>query len=96
MGGDLPALAANASLLADPKAGRVVGIGAFPEAIEQNPVVYDVAFEMGWGHSAPELQAWMRTYVTARYGADVPAAQSAWARLLHVGVLAGGGCPFDG
>jgi len=82
IGGDLPALAANASLLADPKAGRVVGIGAFPEAIEQNPVVYDVAFDIGWGHSVPELQAWMRTYVTARYGADVPAAQSAWARLL--------------
>ena len=82
MGGDLPAIANNAPLLlGNPKAGRLVGIGAFPEAIEQNPIVYDLAFDIAWRSAAPDLQAWTEAYVKARYGADVPAARSAWTRL---------------
>ena len=77
-----PAIANNAPvLLRNPKAGRLVGIGAFPEAIEQNPIVYDLAFDIAWQSNAPDLKAWTEAYVTARYGRDVPAARSAWSRL---------------
>jgi len=84
LGGNLPQLAGNAPmLLADPKqGGRLVGIGLFPEAIEHNPLLYDLATDLAWHRTAPDLPAWVRGYVLARYGADVPAAQSAWARLL--------------
>ncbi|MDD2764514.1 MAG: alpha-N-acetylglucosaminidase [Opitutaceae bacterium] len=84
LGGNLPQLAANApSLLANPaQGGRLVGIGLFPEAIEHNPLLYDLAAGLAWQRTAPDLSAWVHTYVYARYGADVPAVQSAWARLL--------------
>ncbi|MFI5336282.1 MAG: alpha-N-acetylglucosaminidase [Opitutales bacterium] len=84
LGGNLPQLAGNAPLLlADPaQGGQLCGIGLFPEAIEHNPLLYDLAADLAWHRTAPDLPAWVRTYVHARYGADVPAAQSAWARLL--------------
>lgn len=82
LGGNLPALASNApSLLGTPKGGRLVGIGAFPEAIEQNPAVYDLAFDVGWRKSSPDLGAWVDTFATARYGTAEPSALSAWGAL---------------
>jgi alpha-N-acetylglucosaminidase len=85
IGGNLPLLASNApALLADPsQGGRLVGIGMFPEAIEQNPIVYDVASGLAWSRSPPDLEAWVGTYIFARYGREVPAAGRAWGRLLH-------------
>ncbi|MBI2517852.1 MAG: alpha-N-acetylglucosaminidase [Opitutae bacterium] len=84
LGGNLPQLASNApSLLADPaKGGQLVGVGLFPEAIEINPLLYELATDLAWHRTAPDLPAWTRSYVLARYGRDVPAAQSAWARLV--------------
>jgi len=84
LGGNLPQLAANApSLLGDPaQGGRLVGVGLFPEAIEHNPMLYDLALDLAWTRAAPDLPAWVHGYVFARYGTEVPAAQSAWGRLL--------------
>ncbi len=83
-GANLPAIAANApSLLAKPAGGRLVGLGVFPEAIEQNPVVYDLALDLAWRDSEPDLALWLRGYVTARYGSDSPDAQLAWRLLLR-------------
>lgn len=70
-------------LLADPKAGRLVGLGAFPEAIDQNPVVYDLAFSLAWRERAPELGPWIHDYAWARYGRDDAGAQAAWRTLLR-------------
>jgi alpha-N-acetylglucosaminidase len=82
-GANLPAIAANApALLSKPEGGRLVGLGVFPEAIEQNPVVYDLALDLAWRSTAPDLPLWMRGYVTARYGTDLPDAQRAWKLLL--------------
>jgi alpha-N-acetylglucosaminidase len=84
LGADLPAIAANApGLLGSPKAGRLVGIGAFPEAIEQNPVVYDLALGLAWRRDAPELGAWLNDYARARYGGDLPGARAAWRTLAR-------------
>jgi alpha-N-acetylglucosaminidase len=84
LGGNLPHLAANApALLADSaKGGNLVGVGFFCEGSEHNPLVYDLATGLGWQRTAPDLPAWVRDWVHARYGRDLPAAQSAWARLL--------------
>ncbi len=82
LGTNLPALAANApTQLANPKAGHLVGVGAFPEAIEQNPVIYDLALDLAWRKSTPDLAEWLRRYVLARYGRECPPAQAAWAHL---------------
>ena len=84
LGGNLPQLATNAPLLlADPaKGGRLVGVGLFPEAIEQNPLLYALATDLAWHRKPLDLPVWVHAYVYARYGKDLPAAQSAWRRLL--------------
>ncbi len=84
LGGNLPELVATApGLLRNPaQGGQLVGIGLFPEAIEHNPLLYALAADLAWHRAEPDLPAWVRGYVLARYGCDVPAAQSAWARLL--------------
>lgn len=82
LGGNLPQLATTApSLLGTPAGARLVGLGIFPEAIEHNPMFFDLAADLAWQGRAPDLAAWTRRYVHARYGADHPAAQRAWARL---------------
>ena len=84
LGGNLPALDANApSLLGSPAGGRLVGIGAFPEATQQNPVVYDLAFELGWQRPALDLPAWVEDYARARYGRLPEPARAGWSHLLQ-------------
>ena len=64
----------------------IKGIGVAPEAIEQTPVVYDLIFQLPWMGSKPDMQAWVKNYAKARYGADNAVAQEAW-ELLRQGVL---------
>ena len=68
------------------KYATVKGVGVAPEAIEQTPVTYDLIFELPWMDSKPDMQAWVKEYATARYGADNEVAQEAW-ELLRQGVL---------
>lgn len=58
------------------------GIGATPEGIENNPVLYDLIFELPWIAQAPDAQQWLSQYVTRRYGQYNAEAQKAW-QLLH-------------
>lgn len=86
LGGGLAYSARNAALLrADPAAGNLVGIGLFPEAIEQNPVIYEAAIENTWHDTPIDLDTWLPAYVMARYGQGDPDAQEAW-RLLRATV----------
>lgn len=46
------------------------GVGATPEGIENNPMMFELLFELPWMESKPELHAWLRRYLHARYGAE--------------------------
>jgi alpha-N-acetylglucosaminidase len=82
LGGNLPAMAARVPEAAtSPKGGRLVGIGAFPEAIEQNAVVYDLAFAFSWKNDVGDLGRWIDAYCLARYGRASAPAHRAWALL---------------
>ncbi|MBI5424296.1 MAG: alpha-N-acetylglucosaminidase [Opitutae bacterium] len=82
LGGNLPQLATNApSLLGTPAGRGLVGVGNFAEAIEHNPLLFDLAADLAWHRTAPDLAAWTQRYVHARYGTDNPAAQRAWSAL---------------
>lgn len=37
------------------------GFGLFPEATENNPVVYELAAEMAWHQTRPDMKQWIRT-----------------------------------
>ncbi|CAK0890519.1 unnamed protein product [Prorocentrum cordatum] len=48
--------------------GTMVGIGLTMEAINQNPVVYELALDHVWNPEPRDLGQWLRTWVRARYG----------------------------
>eukprot|EP00823_Brevimastigomonas_motovehiculus_P005788 TRINITY_DN436_c0_g1_i1.p1 TRINITY_DN436_c0_g1~~TRINITY_DN436_c0_g1_i1.p1 ORF type:complete len:837 (-),score=242.95 TRINITY_DN436_c0_g1_i1:239-2749(-) len=70
--------------------GAMIGTGITPEAIENNPIMFDLMFEMGWRQDAVALESWVMNYVTRRYGClsltkahDCPLAKQAWSLLYH-------------
>ncbi|KAH3745646.1 alpha-N-acetylglucosaminidase [Pelomyxa schiedti] len=62
---------------------NIVGTGYTPEAIETNPVVYDLMSEMHWRSTAPDLDTWIADYAVRRYGYDSANIKQAWALLQN-------------
>lgn len=58
------------------------GIGATPEGIETNPMLYDLLFELPW-RSEMTAAEWLSEYAYNRYGVQNDAAYSAWLKLLE-------------
>ena len=81
--GDLRLLASNQYVNAVKKNPNVCGSGLFMESIEQNPVYYDLAFEMPNHTDSIHLQGWLAAYAERRYGAKSAAAEKAWMYLLE-------------
>lgn len=57
----------------------IIGIGATPEGIDQNPAYYEYAFDTAW-HAEPQpLDLWFTEYASRRYGlAQNADAAAAW------------------
>eukprot|EP00052_Salpingoeca_macrocollata_P019135 m.158211 g.158211 ORF g.158211 m.158211 type:complete len:892 (+) comp20876_c1_seq3:1064-3739(+) len=63
--------------------GSMAGIGMTMEAIEQNPVMYELLTEMYWRTSAVDVSAWIQNYGIARCGgSDNAYTRAAWLLLL--------------
>ena len=58
------------------------GIGFTSEATLHNPIVYDLLFDMAWEKEPLDLEQWLRTWLTSRYGCFVEKAFHVWKRLL--------------
>lgn len=54
------------------------GIGAIPEGIENNSVIYELLFELKWHSDTLDLDQWLRQYVKRRYGKDDENLYTAW------------------
>lgn len=84
MFGDLPRIASEPVRAADGPYGRtIVGIGALMEGINNNPVVYDLLFEMAWRDQPVDLHRWIPEYVRYRYGNTTPELEHAWQLLTE-------------
>lgn len=81
--GDLPLLASNQYIVARQKSPNICGNGLFMEGIEQNPVYYDLAFEMPLQPDTVCLDKWLSAYAHRRYGALSESANKAWKCLLE-------------
>lgn len=81
--GDLRLLASNQYVKAKEKSPNVCGSGLFMEAIEQNPVYYDLAFEMPLHKETVNIEKWLDNYAERRYGASSKNANKAWQCLLE-------------
>jgi alpha-N-acetylglucosaminidase len=80
--GDLPLLASNQYARAVRRSPNICGSGLFMESIEQNPVYYDLAFEMPLHRDSVDLNGWLQEYARRRYGAPSAKANEAWRILL--------------
>ena len=80
--GDLKLLAENAYEKLVKEELNVVGTGLFMEGIEQNPVYYDLAFEMLTKDQAVDLEEWIQEYIVRRYGRYDDNAKKAWDILI--------------
>ena len=68
-----PSLAWN-----DPGKKRLEGIGLTMEAIEQNPVIYELMMEHTWQTTPVELDSWLKKYTRNRYGIEEVNLVKAW------------------
>lgn len=59
------------------------GVGATPEGIENNPVIYDMIFELPWISEEPTPEAWLAEYAYSRYGVKSAVAEEAWRLLMN-------------
>ena len=62
---------------------NVCGSGLFMESIEQNPVYYDLAFEMPLHKDEVNIEEWLCRYADRRYGKPSENAHQAWLHLLE-------------
>jgi alpha-N-acetylglucosaminidase len=67
-----------AAALHDPKKGQLKGIGLTMEAIEQNPVLYELMMDNTWRDQAIDLTQWLQQYLRNRYGTNDQHAVQAW------------------
>lgn len=81
--GDLALLASNKQVTLRKTAPNAIGTGYFMEGINQNPVYYDLAFEIGVASSPVNITEWLNKYADRRYGAVSINAQEAWKMLLN-------------
>ena len=83
-----------AETLKHPLAKNLVGIGLTPEAIEQNPVMYELLLQNVWQDTPVDLPSWLNDYALRRYGRQNTHAEQAW-QILHntvyEGAIASGG-----
>lgn len=63
---------------------KTKGVGATPEGIETNPILYDALFELPWT-TISNVDTWVANWVESRYGTDNNEAKEAWALLTSEG-----------
>lgn len=61
-----------------PMKGNMSGIGLTMEAIETNPVIYELMMHHSWNDQPIDLKEWLPKYVRNRYGVENKDAQKAW------------------
>ncbi|MFT3902707.1 MAG: alpha-N-acetylglucosaminidase [Niabella sp.] len=62
----------------NPASQNLVGIGLTPEAIEQNPVMYQLLLDNVWRKEGIEINSWLKDYALRRYGRQSNLADTAW------------------
>lgn len=68
-----------AAALADPEAGKMMGIGLTPEGIGHTPIIYALMLENVWNDGKPvDIGSFIEEYTSNRYGKLAPAAVEAW------------------
>jgi len=75
--------------LHDSTSGNMQGIGLTPEAIEQNPVIYEMMLDHIWRSDSIDVLPWLHQYALSRYGTTNDTIDAAW-KILYKTVYSGG------
>ncbi|TDE15226.1 alpha-N-acetylglucosaminidase [Dyadobacter psychrotolerans] len=67
-----------AEVFNDPDKKRLEGIGLTMEAIEQNPVIYELMMDHTWQSTPIDLDEWLKKYARNRYGKQDADLNQAW------------------
>lgn len=59
------------------------GVGTTPEGIENNPIMFELLYELPWRPEKFDRIRWVEDYVLARYGRTLPQAVDAWKILAN-------------
>ena len=90
MFGRMERVAQNPALaLHDSTSKKMAGIGLTMEAIEQNPVLYELMTANTWCDESIDLDKWLQSYILNRYGTVNPHLTKTW-QILKQTVYAGG------
>lgn len=73
----------NSFLKLEQNGVNTVGSGMFMEGIEQNPVLYDLQFELLTADTEINLDIWIKDYIERRYGGSSIELEKAWGFLLQ-------------
>lgn len=60
------------------QASTLKGVGATPEGIENNPVMYELLYELPWRPEKFTKEQWLTQWTVARYGRTMPEIDQAW------------------
>ncbi|MGL5317408.1 MAG: alpha-N-acetylglucosaminidase [Bacteroidales bacterium] len=61
-----------------PNGKGIIGIGTAPEGSFNNPVVYDMVYDMAWSGNPSTIDEWLKYYVEYRYGQQNDKLHKAW------------------
>jgi alpha-N-acetylglucosaminidase len=67
----------------DEKSATLKGVGATPEAIENNPMMFELLFELPWRGEKFSPREWLDGYLAARYGKVTDNVRQAWEILYN-------------
>ena len=67
----------------NPLAQYMKGVGTTPEGIENNPVMFELLYELPWRSGKFDRMQWLEGYVKARYGNTLPQVVDAWKILAN-------------
>ena len=85
--GDMSNFAKNNLLAAIKKYPETAsGTGLFMEGILQNPMVYDLIFDLWWRNEPVQLDSWLGGYVLRRYGVAEGPSLQAWDIMVKKGL----------
>ncbi|KAK1293180.1 hypothetical protein QJS10_CPB17g01867 [Acorus calamus] len=65
------------------KNSTMVGVGMCMEGIEHNPVVYELMSEMAFRGQKVQIEEWLKSYTSRRYGRSTHQIDAAWRVLYH-------------
>lgn len=64
-----------------PNGKNLLGVGTTPEGIENNPVMFELLYELPWRNEKFIKEEWLESYIKARYGKYDETVAEAWSLL---------------